>query len=262
VDVDYSQIYRRYHQDTAEHRRAMGRYFERSLRKFLPVDKSAAILEVGCGTGFALEFLREIGYRNASGMDADAGQVAEALRHGLPARHVSIEASPDFFAERVGTVDLAFAFDVLEHVPRDAQLEFVRNITKSLRPGGLFVCQVPNALSPLASYQRYGDLTHHCAFSPESLETLLSLNGLKVIDVSAAAEIRPPRSPLSKLGVQLLRFPLRLFVRGIWRLFLISEAGFKIGLGAPITLNFVMAAQKANTEHVAGSGLPEENHAA
>ncbi|MCP4709471.1 MAG: hypothetical protein GY869_12660 [Planctomycetes bacterium] len=46
-----------------------GRNYETYLRSWLPRDKDAAILEVACGGGYLLHFLKNKGYRNLSGID-------------------------------------------------------------------------------------------------------------------------------------------------------------------------------------------------
>src|SRR3569833_681128 len=97
-EIDYTRHYSKYHDGSAEIYSTMERYFELSMRGFLPRDHSQPILEIGCGMGFALNELRKAGYTNVTGIDVDPGQVAAAKAHSLPALHVPIAAQDEFVA--------------------------------------------------------------------------------------------------------------------------------------------------------------------
>lgn len=45
------------------------RYFKKNYNSLLPMDKEAKILDVGCGIGHFLNFLKEEGYGNTLGID-------------------------------------------------------------------------------------------------------------------------------------------------------------------------------------------------
>src|SRR6185369_16392273 len=52
----------------------------------------------------------------------------------------------------------------------------IQSISSALKPGGVFVVHVPNALSPL-SPNRHGDITHLRAYTTHSMEQHLRLGG-------------------------------------------------------------------------------------
>lgn len=244
-DIDYTINYERWHNATPEHAQAMEDYFLKSLREFLPRDRSAPILEVGCATGYALSALGKAGYANVEGMDADAGQIREARRRGLKAEHVPLDAFDAFVRARAGRYALVFAFDVIEHVPISEQLRFVRGMREMLRDGGDFVCQVPNALSPVASYMRYNDWTHHASFTEDSLGFLMLNAGLSPVCVRASHDPSPRRHPLAQLAVGAVKSCFRLAVRGWWRLVLYSEVGARLAKTHPVSPNILMLSRKA-----------------
>ena len=59
------------------------RYFRRNYRQYLPSGREAAILDVGCGMGHFLHFLKQAGYKNASGVDGSPDIVAFCKKQGL-----------------------------------------------------------------------------------------------------------------------------------------------------------------------------------
>ena len=54
MNIDYSHYYRRWHPETPEHQAEMSAFYRRVLGPHLPADKTVAVLDVGCGGGYAL----------------------------------------------------------------------------------------------------------------------------------------------------------------------------------------------------------------
>lgn len=63
--------------DTVEGFRPRAPYLRKLIRDHFPTSRSVVILEIGCGHGAFLHFMRQAGYRNASGVDGSAEQVQE-----------------------------------------------------------------------------------------------------------------------------------------------------------------------------------------
>jgi SAM-dependent methyltransferase len=242
-DIDYTLHYSKYHDDSKAHELVMAHYFGESLAEFLPAGRDEPVLEIGCGAGFALKALIERGYKNLTGIDVDSGQVAAAVARGMPALHVRGDDLSAFVEAHDRKFRLIFAFDVLEHVPVSEQIQFVQAAVAMLAPNGVFVCQVPNALSPVASYQRYIDWTHHAAFTVDSLEFLLRLGGMEPMGIRSSIDPNPLSHGPKRLVVGGAKALLRLVVRGAWRSVLMSEVGLNIALKQPVSRNFIMFAR-------------------
>lgn len=133
--------------------------------KSLPVKK---VLDVGCGTGRLVKFLKDQGYE-AIGCDSSdeaikiSGQIkAQATR--LPFKN--------------GSFDLVTAISLIEHLkPKEAE-RFIEEAKRVLRPRGYFFLITPNFLSPMRflkgkSWFGYLDPTHVKFYSPVSLKKLL-----------------------------------------------------------------------------------------
>ncbi len=126
----------------------IGRILER-----LSIPEGGQILDVGCGNALALEWLETLtpnrigGY---TGVDFSEELLAFALarQKALGAQHARFfQGSLKELLSKFGAswVDLAFAFDVSEHVADDEWLEACRDVRKALKPGGAFVLHTPNA---------------------------------------------------------------------------------------------------------------------
>jgi len=91
-------------------------YYAWFTRGWLPKDPASKILDLGCGAGQFLWYLREAGYSNNSGVDLDAQQVALGQRLGLACRTCSMV---DALRQLSGPCGLISALDVLEHFTKE-----------------------------------------------------------------------------------------------------------------------------------------------
>ena len=242
MNIDYSHYYRRWHPETPEHQAEMSAFYRRVLGQHLPADKSAAVLDVGCGGGYALTALREMGFTHLTGVESDVGQVASCVKKGL-----SVELAADtiaFLRQRAGQFQLLLCLDVLEHVPHDVQLPFAAALAGALTPGGRLICTVPNANSTLAGRWRYIDWTHHCSFTEHSLDLLLHSAGFADIQVCEVEFLTRPANwwlPLASGARHWWGFR---FFRTWRRLEVMAELGPQHGRTVPLSLNLLGIARK------------------
>jgi 2-polyprenyl-3-methyl-5-hydroxy-6-metoxy-1,4-benzoquinol methylase len=160
----------------------------RIVQPFLPPNRDAEILDIGCGYGALVHCIAELGYQRVSGVDRSEEMVALARRLGI--RGISqgdfldrLESSPARYA-------LITAIDVIEHQHRDNVLPVLDVIHGALRPGGVIVIQTPNAMSRYGVWSRYGDFTHEVIFDGQSIRQVLSAAGftdLRVLPVPPCA---------------------------------------------------------------------------
>lgn len=179
------------------------------------VPRTGRILELGCGPGQLLGFLRDQGFGGCRGVDLSAEQVALARAAGLEVRQA------DLFEElRAGPhdCDAIIAVDVLEHVERDRLLEFGRLCHRALRPGGLLIVQTPNGEGVHAGHVIHGDLTHRTIFNESSLRQYLRALDFTDIVVRETAPV-----PVGLKGV--LRWLAWQLVRGVAICGTLAETG-------------------------------------
>lgn len=160
--------------------------YEVFLKQWLPHDKNAKILDIGCGEGRLLYFFKTRGYKNLQGVDRSSQQVALARQ---VVENVAEVDALKFLEANQGKYDLITGLDIVEHFRKDEVLSFLDACHLALRTGGRLILQTPNAESPWGAKMRYDDFTHEVAFSPHSLSGLLSLAGfsnIKFRDASPA----------------------------------------------------------------------------
>lgn len=191
--------------------------FRRHYAPLLPADRKAGILDLGCGQGLFLSWLKSEGYTAASGVDGSPQMARLARARGLAVEEGDMK---DALRARAGSLDCVTAFDVLEHLDKDELLELMDLVFAALRPGGMFLCHTVNADGFSWGRMRYIDLTHEIAFTRYSLAQLFKVCGFSRSDFHP---VWPARGGLvSKLAYAGMRLAAGLMHHaesgsGIWR---------------------------------------------
>lgn len=146
------------------------------ILRHLPSDRMISILDLGCGHGALIYFLRQEGYHNIVGVDVSPAQVAEASRLQIEGVREGdlLETLRDLPSH---SQDVVIAFDVIEHFTKDELLPFVDEVVRVLKTGGRWLIHAPNGESPFVGAIRYDDITHEQAFTRRSLTQLLLASG-------------------------------------------------------------------------------------
>lgn len=154
-------------------------------------------LEVGCGTGLILHRVDRFA-KSAVGIDLSRGMLEKAAARDLAVAQASATALPI----ETASVDVAYSFKVLAHVPDIAGA--LREMSRVVRPGGWVLAEFYNARSirrlvkavkrPTAVsqtthdehvYTRYDDAAAIQSYLPDDLEWVTS-RGIRVITPAAA----------------------------------------------------------------------------
>ncbi len=158
------------------------RSLEAELRRF-PKDASAGprrALEIGCGPGRLMKLLSGH-FSEIHGVDVSdemiriAGERLRDIPHAHP--HATSGAGLGQFADE--SFDFVYSYAVFQHIPdRDVVLEYMREIRRVLKPGGIFRGQF-NGLPHSAIPDTWSGVTFSAAdiraFTREHLLQLLSL---------------------------------------------------------------------------------------
>lgn len=142
------------------------RYYE----PHLPKDKKAQIIDIGCGLGSFVYFLRQLGYEDTIGVDISSEQIE--LGKGLGIRDIYQQDVSKFLQITDRYFDCVIARDVIEHFTRQEAFDLVTLIVTKLKPGGRFIMQVPNGEGIFVSSIFYGDYTHEVAYTDSSVRQL------------------------------------------------------------------------------------------
>jgi SAM-dependent methyltransferase len=170
--------------------------------KLLPLlaglDRSACLLELGCGDGALLEYLRSRGFVGPRGIDVSPEQVALARARGVPA---TCGDALSYLQTCDTEFDAILAVDVFEHLTREELVQLAPRVHAALRPGGRLLVQTANGAGLLPGQVIYGDLTHQTVFTPASLGQLLTQAGFSNLRFYEAGPI--PIRVRGKLNVAL-----------------------------------------------------------
>ena len=140
-----------------------------------PLRRDDPCIDLGCGDGRLLHALRTLGFTRLAGVDASSEQIALARRVAPEAAVGDLfEALADFPENHFGLVTL---FDVIEHLRKDEILRCASLIHRKLKPGGVWLCHLPNGDSPLVGAVQAGDFTHETLLNPRSAQNLCAVAG-------------------------------------------------------------------------------------
>lgn len=152
-------------------------YYQWYTKNWLPKDKSYPVLDIGCGSGQFVYFLKKEGYQDTTGIDIDRKQVKSAQSLGLNCYCAAVE---EYLTQQKQPYSLISMLDILEHFTCEELYPIMELVREKLIPGGKVIVSVPNATSPLGLATRYSDITHETSFSPASLSELFFCHEMNV----------------------------------------------------------------------------------
>jgi 2-polyprenyl-3-methyl-5-hydroxy-6-metoxy-1,4-benzoquinol methylase len=183
---------------------------EANYTPHLPSDTSANILDVGCGNGRVLEFLRSKGFSAAAGVDKSPGTAGEVTDDIVA-----------YLAAHAGRYDLLIVKDMIYYLPKGDVGPFLKRALGALKPGGRMIVEVFNGASLTGNYIGLKDPRIEWVPTEHSLRQLLEEAGFRV---TAALAHQPPRRGLKRRAFNL--------VGGAWRLLLRAAYFAERGLDA------------------------------
>lgn len=158
------------------------RYLDAEIRKIrVSLNAKPHVLEIGFGNGSFLKYALERSWQ-ISGIELDPDLVKRAIGLGITAKVAS-----NLEGIQAESLDMVFAFDVMEHIPRDDLPTFIKDVYRSLLPGGIFFARFPNGDSAIGLPHQNGDLTHLTPIGKSTVFQLAAISGFDVLRVSGTA---------------------------------------------------------------------------
>ena len=153
-------------------------------------------LDVGCGRGEWLEFLKELGI-DAHGVDLDDGMLADCRKRGL-----SVETGEAVsYIKSVPSQSLAVVsgFHFAEHILFTDLQVFVQEALRVLKPAGLLILETPNPENIVVGTSNfYLDPTHQQPLPPKLLAFLPDYYGFyrtKILRLQESRELLENNNP-------------------------------------------------------------------
>lgn len=150
--------------------------FEYNYKKFFPKEPNSKALDIGVGRGEMLSCMKGWGY-DYQGVDISPSTVELCSKLGLKCELT--DSTEGWLLHKKDHFDVVTLLDVLEHVPREHTIDFLKKIYFALKPGGTLIVQVPNLQAPDGQLHHFNDFTHVSGFIEHSLEQVLMVAGFK-----------------------------------------------------------------------------------
>ncbi len=180
---DYRRIaYQRYGDAVPCDYRTFQNYYRRKLNSRLPIQHDWRCLDLACGFGNFLAYLRDSGIHTYTGIDTSAETTTVARKEFGDGRVILIDAF-EYLASDGDKFDLVSALDFLEHVSKSDLFRLLLMVNARQSLGGMLLIRTPNASGLFGPAARYGDITHEICFTPASLSDVLSRCGYIVQSV-------------------------------------------------------------------------------
>ncbi|MGZ0656220.1 class I SAM-dependent methyltransferase [Coraliomargarita sp. W4R72] len=190
-------------------------YYRARLGAFLPQDKGAKMIDLPCGDGNLLYFLRALGYQDVTGWDLDESRVQVANELGLNAQAGDAMA----VMNDVTDVDTILTADFVEHIEKSDVFDFLRICRHALKENGTLIIRTPVTDSVFGVLHMCNDYTHRWSTNSSVWNTIAGAAGYQL---TATLDERPLVFNLKTLVLRILfemaRLPLALLFRmlGPW----------------------------------------------
>ena len=182
--------------------------YNQILDFFSANDAQNKVLDIGCGVGEVIDVFNDNGW-NCEAIELNSVASEWLIEKGIKVFNDTLD---NYQSEQ--QFDLIMAWNVVEHVTNPK--EFIQKAYDLLRPGGLFVSEVPHGNSMLIDYCRssgmdplrilqgeqhimlysitaYKELHQMCGFK----STLIQTNGLDVGTIFDCSNLNVPRDVIS-----------------------------------------------------------------
>ncbi len=151
-------------------------YFKKNYLPHLEKYKKPKILEIGCGLGHFLFFLERYGYKNIEAIDLDNENVSFCRKRGFKfVKKANMYSFVTGYGK--GKYDLIVINDVLEHVPKEKVVSFLRDCRNILKKDGEILIKTVNCNNIYGISSFFSDFTHEVGYTEEKIKQLAFISG-------------------------------------------------------------------------------------
>lgn len=139
------------------------------------------VLDLGCGRGEWLELLRE-NKLEGHGVDLNSAMIAQCKERELGVTHG--DALDYLRSLRPNSQGGVTGFHIIEHLPFETLMDFLRETRRVLKPGGIAIFESPNCKNLVVGAANFNiDPTHRNPVFPETAEFMLQSHGFERISI-------------------------------------------------------------------------------
>ena len=164
--------------------------YARTWDPVLPVDRDVSCLDIGCGPGLFLYYLRRQGFKQIHGVDLSSEGIYIARDMGFD---VTVSDATTFLVRAYADgkkYGLLAAIDVIEHLTRQELFDFLIQAAAVIEEDGRMLIRTINASSLIGGWGRYMDITHQLAFTEDSLRELFLSTGFRRVEIVETVDRR------------------------------------------------------------------------
>jgi len=134
--------------------------------------KDNFVLEIGCGAGYGANYLSEFA-SNIVAIDISKSAIAYCNKKYKKKKMSFLQASGLNIAIKNSSVDVAISFQVIEHIEPKYVRQYLTEIKRALKEGGIFVVSTPNKKLRLLPFQKPRNPEHKKEYDYRDLESAL-----------------------------------------------------------------------------------------
>ena len=139
------------------------------------------VLDLGCGRGEWLELLKENKLKG-HGVDLNSAMIAQCKERDLGVTHG--DALDYLRSLRPNSQGGVTGFHIIEHLPFETLMDFLRETRRVLKPGGIAIFESPNCKNLVVGAAQFNiDPTHRNPVFPETAEFMLQSHGFERISL-------------------------------------------------------------------------------
>lgn len=158
--------------------------FDINYAHYLPKEKDAKILDIGCGNGQFLAYLKLKGFTEMCGVETDLKKV-EFCKNDLSFNVSHICELDQFLTDFKGFFDLVVLMEVIYYFPDEKLFPYLKAIYEALKDNGVIIVQVFNGANFTGAFYKIKDPDINRTYYEGSLKKCLEETEFKVISLRA-----------------------------------------------------------------------------
>ena len=207
-------------------------FYDRLILPILKDNSDKKVVELACGPGIFMRYLRSRGFENIVGIE-----FADSYIELCKAQNLNVVQADVFHwlkKQPAASVDAFIAIHFIEHLDKQALVELLDLVSFCLVPGGIFIARAPSGDSPFFGQNFFNDITHETVLTTTATKALLKMCDLDLLKV---VDEFPVRIAARKLWL----YPLVISLRFVVEKLVLLSTGYTVKNLSP---NFWLFAMK------------------